>query len=100
MPTDWTPRLSDVVRGHPVRFTFDGEAIEAYEGETVASALLAAGKRTLRRSPRRAEPRGLFCVVGTCFDCVVAIDDAPGIRACMTPVVEGMTVRSTIAGDR
>lgn len=91
-------RLSGVRRGEPVRLTCDGETVESYEGETVASALLASGRRKLRTSPRRGEPRGLFCNMGVCFDCVMTIDGQAGQRACMTPVRDGMTVE-TYASD-
>lgn len=81
-----------------MRITCDGESLDAYEGETVAGALLAAGVRTLRTSPRRGEPRGLFCAMGVCFDCVVTVDDRTGVRACVTPVRDGMSVETSVGG--
>src|SRR5437763_1437015 len=81
-------------RGSAVRFTFDGREVVAYEGETVAAALLAAGHRTLRRTSRRAEPRGLFCGMGVCFECLMQIDGRPNVQACRTPVAEGMCVQT------
>jgi succinate dehydrogenase/fumarate reductase-like Fe-S protein len=91
---DGPPRLPDVDRGRGVSFTCDGEIIHAHTGETVAAALLAAGRRTLRASARRGEARGLFCAMGICFDCVMRIDGQPGLRACLTPIREGMVVTS------
>jgi succinate dehydrogenase/fumarate reductase-like Fe-S protein len=87
-------RLPDVNRGHEVLFLCDGDAVPARAGETVAAALLAAGHRTLRRSPRSREARGLFCAMGICFDCVMKIDGQTGLRACLTPVRDGMVVDS------
>ncbi len=85
-------RLPGVRRGELVRFTCGREPVEAFEGESVAAALLASGRRTLEVSPRRGEPRGLFCAMGACFDCTLTIDGRTGERACTTPVREGMVV--------
>ena len=83
-------------RGPPVSFTFNGEAVLAYSGETVAAALLASGHRTLRVTANTGEPRGLFCGMGTCFDCLVVIGGEPSVRACMTFVTEGMQVETQV----
>ncbi len=82
------------LRGRPVRVTFDGEAIEAYEGETIGAALLAAGRRVWRTTGMRGEPRGLFCNMGICCECLVQVDGRPNVRACQTPVAEGMRVKT------
>ena len=88
------------LRGRPVRMTFDGEPIEAYEGESIAAALLAAGQRVWRTTGERGEPRGLFCNMGLCCECLVQVDGRPNVRACRTPVADGMTVtRQTDAGS-
>jgi sarcosine oxidase subunit alpha len=75
-------------------FTFDGQAIIGHPGESVAAALIANGIRSLRRSPRLDEPRGVYCGIGICFECLVIVDAGAKVRACMTPVVEGLEVRS------
>lgn len=77
-----------------VRFTFNGQELEAFQGDSVAVALAAADQRVLRWTARRGEPRALFCNMGICFDCLVEIDGCPGSRACCTRVTEGMSVRS------
>jgi predicted molibdopterin-dependent oxidoreductase YjgC len=77
-----------------VRFTFDGEPISARAGETVAAALLAAGHRVLRQTSRFSAPRGLFCGMGVCFDCLVEIDGRPNLQACRVVVADGMSVRT------
>ena len=85
-------RSSAFVRRAPLlEISFEGRAVAAFEGETVAAALTAAGIRTLRTDDR-GEPRGVFCGMGVCFDCLVRIDGRPNQRACMTKVAPGMRV--------
>jgi len=79
-------------RAKVIRFTFDGKPVEAYEGDTVGSALYADGRRTFSRSFKYHRRRGLLCCAGQCPNCIVAVDGAPGARACTEPVREGMKV--------
>jgi sarcosine oxidase, subunit alpha len=79
-------------RGRELRFTFDGKEHSAYEGDTIGSALFAAGRRTFSRSFKYHRRRGLMCCAGQCPNCLVQVDDAPGVRACTEPVREGMKV--------
>ena len=72
------PRL-DAERGPVVRFTFDGTSVKAHEGETIAAALWAHGVRAVRTSG--ASPRGIYCNMGICFECLVRIDGR-AVRAC------------------
>ena len=71
--------------------TFDGRPVPARRGESVAAALTAAGITTLRTT-RSDRPRGLFCGMGVCQDCLVEIDGRPNLRACMTKVDGPMAV--------
>ena len=87
------PRLARVDRGPAVSFTVDGVRLRAHVGETVATAMLAAGSARIRRSARRGEPRGVFCGMGVCFECLVRLDGR-AVRACMTLVEEGMELRT------
>lgn len=82
-----------------VRILVNGRMLDAREGESVAAALLAAGLRTLRTTLRRGEPRGLFCGIGQCFDCLVEVDGEARQRACMTRVRAGMRVRIPEASE-
>lgn len=77
----------------PVTIRFEGREIAARAGESLAAALLAAGERVFRVSPVSGAPRGPFCMMGACFDCLVEIDGMPGHQACMTVVRAGMDVR-------
>jgi glycine/D-amino acid oxidase-like deaminating enzyme len=79
--------------GRAISFHFDDRRIEALEGETVAAALSAASITTFRHTPSGA-PRGLFCGMGACFDCVVTVNGRIGQRACLTRVLDGMEVSS------
>jgi hypothetical protein len=78
-------------RGPEVSITIDGRATSAYLGESVAAALLADGELATRTTAG-GEPRGLFCGMGVCFDCLVIIDGVPGTRACISWVAEGMEI--------
>lgn len=83
-------RLDDRTSGRRVvRFRFDGQPIEAREGESVATALLAAGIRTLRHGI--GGPRGLFCTVGQCQECLVSVN-GQAVEACRLPVSDGLEV--------
>ncbi|HEX5897219.1 MAG TPA: 2Fe-2S iron-sulfur cluster-binding protein, partial [Thermoleophilaceae bacterium] len=79
-------------RGAEITFTFDGKNVAALEGDTIGSALFASGQRTFSRSFKYHRPRGLLCCAGQCPNCLVQVDDAPGVRACTEPVREGMRV--------
>ena len=79
-------------RTKKISFTFDGKKVQAYEGDTIGSALYAAGQRTFSRSFKYHRRRGLMCVAGQCPNCICAVDGAPGARACTEPVREGITV--------
>jgi len=87
------PVLS-VERGRPVQFYFGRRCINAYEGETVAAALFAAGVRAFSRSFKYHRPRGLFCMAGHCSNCLMRVDGVPNERVCMRQVRQGMRVES------
>lgn len=77
----------------PFTVTVDGESAPAYPGETVAAVLLALGRRTFRHTAHAA-PRGLFCGMGVCYDCLVTVDGQPDVRACVTIVQPGMVIET------
>jgi D-hydroxyproline dehydrogenase subunit gamma len=86
---DLPPGLS---RGPQLTLTLDGAPVTAYDGETVATVLLAED-HIATRTTAGGEPRGVFCGMGVCFDCLVVVDGIPNTRACMTKAREGMEVR-------
>ena len=85
-----------IIPGAAITFHVDGKSLPARRGQTVAAAMLAAGQRVLRQTRRAGKPRGLFCAMGVCFDCVMTIDGKAGVRACMTKVEDGMQVSSSV----
>ncbi len=80
-------------RGQSLRIEVDGEPLQAFEGETIATALLASGRRVFRHTPD-GSPRGLYCGMGICFDCVVEVDGESSVRSCITLVRPGMKIRT------
>ncbi len=80
-------------RGRKIYFYFEGQKIEAYEGEPIAAALHAAGIMKLSESLRFHRPRGFYCAIGKCSSCFMEVDGVPNVRTCITPVREGMQVR-------
>ena len=98
VPADGTrsPRATRIASlgAGAVRFRFDSQEIAAGPGETIAVALLVAGVSSLRTTSRLGEPRGIFCNMGVCFDCLVEVDGHANQRACQTVVREGMQVKT------
>ncbi len=86
-------RLPDAAQDM-VRFTIDGRAATARRGDSVAVALLAAGIEACRTTPGRGSPRGPYCLMGVCFDCLVTIDGIGSRQGCLVPVAEGMRVET------
>lgn len=72
--------------------SFDGRPVPFVEGQTLGAALMAAGISSWRTTRRRAEPRGLFCGIGVCYDCIVTVDGLRSRRACVTPAHDGQVV--------
>ena len=90
------PVLGDREVGRLVSVSVDGKEIQAVEGEPIAAALLAQGIRVFRKTPRFGEPRGLFCGIGRCTDCIMTVDGVPNVRTCVTPVRAGMVITSNL----
>ena len=76
-----------------IRFYFDGDEIAGFEGEPVASALIASGHHVFSHHHKDGAPQGLFCANGQCSQCTMLIDGIPK-KSCMTPLSEGMDVRT------
>lgn len=88
------PVLGELEEQKTITFTFDGTTYEGYAGDTIASALLANGVRQLRVHEETGAPRAIYCNIGHCFECRVTVNQAQGIRACMTLIEENMAIES------
>ena len=86
------PILGDVEERKKVSIRVNGADVEAYEGEPIAAALVAAGIRVFRITRKRNEPRRIFCAIGRCTDCAMIVDGQPNVRTCVTPVRDGMEI--------
>ncbi len=77
-----------------VEITVDGVTILAKAGEPILAALLAENIIINRYTVKRNEPRGLFCGIGQCTDCAMIVNGKPNVRTCITPVEQGMVIKT------
>jgi predicted molibdopterin-dependent oxidoreductase YjgC len=78
--------------GGSLTFTYDGTAVRARAGDSIAAALLAAGLQITRSTPVTGALRGPYCMMGACFECLAVVDGRPSVQTCMTEVRDGMRV--------
>lgn len=88
------PIIGTYDKGKEVTFTFDGKELTGFEGESIAAALKAAGIMVHRYTAKQHKPRGVFCAIGRCTDCVMVVNGIPNVRTCVTPLEEGMIVQT------
>ena len=86
------PKAQQAVLKRPVEVTINGKAVQCREGDSVAAALIAAGYSDCRETAVKEVPRGPFCMMGVCYDCLVMIDGRPNQQGCMTTVHQGMNI--------
>lgn len=86
------PIIKTFDKGPLVSFSFDGKLVEGHENEPIAMALRALGVMAHRHTAVKHEPRGVFCAIGRCTDCVMIVDGRPNVRTCVTPLKAGMQV--------
>ncbi len=94
------PILGEDSRRKTVTIMVDGKPYPAYEGSTIAASLLDNGIRINRYTVHRHEPRGIFCGIGQCTDCVMVVDGMPNVRTCITRVRDGMDIRTQNKEER
>ncbi|MBL1066407.1 (2Fe-2S)-binding protein [Streptomyces sp. 7-21] len=80
--------------GPSFEMSFDGAPVPARPGQSVGAVLVAHGITSWRTTRRGGRPRGLFCGIGVCYDCLIMVDGRPGERACVVPARAGMELRS------
>ncbi|WP_328392552.1 (2Fe-2S)-binding protein [Streptomyces sp. NBC_00390] len=78
--------------GPPYEITFDGRPVAALPGQTIAGALWSAGILAWRTTRDGGAPRGAFCGIGVCFDCLATVNGRPNQRACLLPARPGDAV--------
>lgn len=88
------PILGELEKGKEVAFFYNGKEYKGFEGEPIAAALKAAGIMIHRYTKKEHKPRGIFCAIGRCTDCVMIVDGKPNIRTCVTPLAEGMDIKT------
>ena len=75
------PIIESYNKGRKVTFSFDGKELSGYDGESIAAALKAAGVMEHRYTAKQHKPRGIFCAIGRCTDCVKIVNDPPNERS-------------------
>ena len=85
-------RIGSIKRKEMVTFLVNGKKVQAYRGETLLAALLAAGYKRLKKSPVNHDPRGALCGMGVCFECIVTVNGIPNTRSCMIEVENNMEI--------
>ena len=88
------PILGPLEKTGTVTIEVDGKKISAYKGEMIASALTAAGIKVFRYTDKKGEPRGVFCAIGRCTDCMMEVNGRPNVRTCSTIVEDKMIIRT------
>lgn len=88
------PILGALPEAEWITLIVDGKELKARKGEMIAAVLMAHGIRVHRYTVKRHEPRGVYCGIGQCTDCVMIVNGVPNIRTCITPVEDRMTVET------
>jgi sarcosine oxidase subunit alpha len=83
-----------VDREREIVFNYNGKPVKGLEGDTIATALFANGVRIFSRSMKYHRPRGLYNLDGYSSNCLMGVDGEPNVRACRTPLRQGMTVKA------
>jgi predicted molibdopterin-dependent oxidoreductase YjgC len=86
------PILGQEQQGELVEITVDGKKLKAIKGEMIAAALMANNIRLHRYTAKKHEPRGIYCGIGQCTDCVMVVNGVPNVRTCVTEVADGMVI--------
>jgi predicted molibdopterin-dependent oxidoreductase YjgC len=86
------PILGELTQDEPVTVTVDGKPFKALRGEVIAAVLMANGIMVHRHTTKTHKPRGVYCGIGQCTDCVMTVNGKPNVRTCITPVEEGMEI--------
>ena len=88
------PILGKLKKGEEIEIVVDGKKVKAYKGESIATSLIASGIKVFRYTSKFNEPRGIFCAIGRCTDCVMDVNGRPNVRTCITPVEKNMVINT------
>ncbi len=88
------PILGVFEKGRRIQFTFDGNSMEGFEDEPIAMALRSNGVMVHRYTTKKNEPRGIFCAIGRCTDCIMIVNGIPNVRTCVEQLKEGMVIQT------
>lgn len=83
-------------RGKKVKFIFNGNELEGYEGESIAAALHANGVKVLSYSLKNKRFRGFYCAIGNCSSCLMEVNGEANVRTCTKSLKEGMIINNQI----
>ncbi len=72
-----------------IEITIDNVVHQVPEGVSIAAALIAIEQKAWRLTRHHQQPRGVFCGIGVCFDCLVTVNDTANVRACLDVVQPG-----------
>ncbi len=81
-------------RNEMVEIKVNGKIIQVKKGEMIVAALITNGITINRYTLKKKEPRGIFCGIGQCTDCVMVVNGKPNVRTCVTPVEDGMIIET------
>ncbi|SDS12640.1 (2Fe-2S)-binding protein [Microterricola viridarii] len=91
------PAGTDPIRPGATRalsLSVDGEPVDGVDGQSIAGVILASGRLSWRRTSSEGKPRGLFCGIGVCFDCIVTVNGERDVRACQRRAADGDVIQS------
>jgi len=86
--------IIDIPTRKRLKFFYNGKALFGFEGDTIASALHAAGITQLSKSIKHHRPRGFYCAIGNCSSCFMRVNGNPNVKTCVEPLREDMIVES------
>lgn len=78
--------------------TVDGETLTGVAGQSIAAVMLGAGRLSWRTTARGRRPRGIFCGIGVCFDCLATVNGIRDVRACQRLARDGDVVTAQAEG--
>lgn len=75
-----------------ITVTLNDARVTADASQSVGAVLMGQGIKAWRATRIEGKPRGLFCGIGACYDCLVTIDGQPNQRACLVEACDSMNI--------